>query len=87
MPRVDSARLKTLPGVLGVIDSDAQLQIVLGPAKRKPQRKNAGDAEQRHARGAGRSAQHCQRAEAADESEANQRAAPFLSCFATILPR
>ena len=27
------ARLKSLPGVLGVIDSEAQLQIVLGPGK------------------------------------------------------
>ncbi|AMG57199.1 PTS N-acetylmuramic acid transporter subunit IIBC [Pantoea vagans] len=31
--RVDLARLKSLPGVLGVIDSEAQLQIVLGPGK------------------------------------------------------
>ena len=31
--RVDLTRLKSLPGVLGVIDSDAQLQIVLGPGK------------------------------------------------------
>jgi len=30
---VDLTRLKSLPGVLGVIDSDAQLQIVLGPGK------------------------------------------------------
>ncbi|MGC1009041.1 PTS N-acetylmuramic acid transporter subunit IIBC [Pantoea agglomerans] len=29
----DLARLKSLPGVLGVIDSEAQLQIVLGPGK------------------------------------------------------
>ena len=29
----DIGKLKTLPGVLGVIDSDAQLQIVLGPGK------------------------------------------------------
>jgi N-acetylmuramic acid-specific PTS system IIC component len=31
--QVDLARLKSLPGVLGVIDSEAQLQIVLGPGK------------------------------------------------------
>lgn len=29
----DSPQLKQLPGVLGVIVSDAQLQIVLGPGK------------------------------------------------------
>lgn len=29
----DLARLKSLPGVLGVIDSEAQFQIVLGPGK------------------------------------------------------
>jgi len=31
--QVDLARLKSLPGVLGVIDSEAQLQVVLGPGK------------------------------------------------------
>lgn len=31
--QADLARLKSLPGVLGVIDSDAQLQIVVGPGK------------------------------------------------------
>ncbi len=31
--QADIARLKRLPGVLGVIDSDDQLQIVLGPGK------------------------------------------------------
>ncbi|MCW0329947.1 PTS N-acetylmuramic acid transporter subunit IIBC [Pantoea ananatis] len=31
--QTDIARLKRLPGVLGVIDSDDQLQIVLGPGK------------------------------------------------------
>ncbi len=31
--RIDHAALKTMPGVLGVIDGDHQLQIVLGPGK------------------------------------------------------
>lgn len=31
--QVDLGRLKSLPGVLGVIDSEAQLQVVLGPGK------------------------------------------------------
>ena len=31
--QVDLTQLKSLPGVLGVIDSEAQLQIVLGPGK------------------------------------------------------
>ncbi|MDH2067723.1 PTS N-acetylmuramic acid transporter subunit IIBC [Pantoea sp. GD03673] len=31
--QADLARLKSLPGVLGMINSDAQLQIVLGPGK------------------------------------------------------
>ena len=31
--RVDKATLKQIPGVLGVIESDEQLQIVLGPGK------------------------------------------------------
>lgn len=39
----DLARLKSLPGVLGVIDSEAQLQIVLGPGKAQNRRR--GDAE------------------------------------------
>ncbi|WP_158006718.1 PTS transporter subunit EIIB, partial [Vibrio ordalii] len=29
----DQALLKTLPGVMGVVESDQQLQIILGPGK------------------------------------------------------
>lgn len=82
---VDHARLKTLPGVLGVIDSDAQLQIVLGPGKAQTAAEKMQGLLNNHET---EKPQDLSTIAAAQKQQmkAKQTSAlhRFLSCFATI---
>lgn len=80
---VDTGRLKSLPGVMGVIDSDAQLQIVLGPGKAQ----SAAEMMQKLIdQGDNASALHELAAERRQQIKARHTSGihRFLACFATI---
>ncbi|QDY40682.1 PTS N-acetylmuramic acid transporter subunit IIBC [Candidatus Pantoea soli] len=83
--RVDQARLKTLPGVLGVINHDEQLQIVLGPGKAQTAAVQLQAQLSQAEAPPAQDLQHIARAQK-QQLKARQTSAlhRFLACFATI---
>ena len=84
--QVDSAALKALPGVLGVISSDGQLQVVLGPGKAQTAAEKIQALLNNNSAEAAPADLHRIAAGQKQQMKAKQTSAlhRFLACFATI---
>lgn len=85
---VDYARLKALDGVLGVIDADNQLQIILGPGKAQTAAKmmNAQLANSNHPAPGAVASEIKQKMKSKQNSAVHRFLAKFATIFTPLIP-